>query len=35
VTFILDKQLRKRVAYSGIYWEADEFLHDVKELAEE
>ena len=35
VTFILDKQLRKRVAYSGIYWEADEFLHDLKELVDE
>ena len=35
VTFILDKQLHKRVAYSGINWEADEFLHDLKALAEE
>jgi len=35
VTFILDKQLRKRVAYSGINWEADEFLHDLKALADE
>ena len=35
VTFILDKQLRKRVAYSGINWDVDEFLHDLKALAEE
>ena len=35
VTFILDKQLRKRVAYSGINWEADEFLHDLKALTDE
>ncbi len=35
VTFILDKQLRKRVAYSGINWDADEFLHDLKALTEE
>tara|TARA_B100001179_G_scaffold199984_1_gene160235 strand:- start:136 stop:408 length:273 start_codon:yes stop_codon:yes gene_type:complete len=35
VTFILDKQLRKRVAYSGIYWEADEFIHDLKALVDE
>ena len=35
VTFILDKQLRKRVAYSGINWEADEFLHDLKALVDE
>ena len=35
VTFILDKQLHKRVAYSGINWEADEFLHDLKALVDE
>ena len=35
VTFIIDKQQRKRVAYSGIHWDVDEFLHDVNELSEE
>ena len=35
VTFILDKQLRKRVAYSGINWDVDELLHDLKALADE
>ena len=35
VTFIIDKQQRKRVAYSGIHWDADEFLHDVMSLADE
>ena len=35
VTFILDKQLRKRVAYSGINWDVDDFLHDLKALADE
>ena len=35
VTYIIDKQLRKRVAYSGIYWDADDFLHDVKALSDE
>ncbi|MBM47159.1 MAG: hypothetical protein CMB35_00840 [Euryarchaeota archaeon] len=35
VTFIIDKQQRKRVAYSGINWDADDFLQDVKALADE
>lgn len=35
VTFIVDKEHRKRVAYSGITWSADDFLHDVKELADQ
>lgn len=35
VTFIVDKNHRKRVAYSGINWNVDDFLHDVKELSEE
>ncbi len=35
VTFIIDKQQRKRVAYSGINWDVDEFLQDVKTLADE
>ncbi len=35
VTYIIDKQLRKRVAYSGIYWDADDFLHDVMALSDE
>ena len=35
VTFIIDKEQRKRVAYSGIHWEVDDFLQDVKTLAEE
>ena len=35
VTCIVDKEHRKRVAYSGITWSADDFLHDVKELADQ
>ena len=35
VTYIIDKQLRKRVAYSGIYWDADNFLQDVITLSDE
>ena len=35
VTFILDKQMRKRVAYSGINWDAEEFTHDVQTLENE
>ena len=35
VTFIIDKEQRKRVAYSGIHWNVEDFLHDVKALAEE
>ena len=34
-TFILDKQMRKRVAYSGIQWDAGEFLQDVISLVGE
>ena len=35
VTFIIDKEGRKRVAYSGIHWDVNEFLQDVKTLADE
>ena len=35
VTFIIDKEQRKRVAYSGIHWDVGDFLQDVKALAEE
>ncbi|MEE3232387.1 MAG: SCO family protein [Candidatus Thermoplasmatota archaeon] len=35
VTFILDKQMRKRVAYSGINWDAGEFTHDVQALVDQ
>lgn len=35
VTFIIDKEQRKRVAYSGIHWKVDDFLQDVKTLADE
>ena len=35
VTFIIDKEQRKRVAYSGIQWDVNDFLHDVKTLANE
>ncbi|MEC7364717.1 MAG: SCO family protein [Candidatus Thermoplasmatota archaeon] len=35
VTFIIDKEQRKRVAYSGIHWSVEDFLQDVKALAEE
>ena len=34
VTFIIDKDQRKRVAYSGIMWDV-EASQDVKTLAEE
>jgi hypothetical protein len=34
-TFIVGKEMRKRVAYSGIFWDADEFLQDVITLADE
>jgi hypothetical protein len=27
--------MRKRVAYSGIYWDAEEFTHDVQSLEHE
>ena len=35
VTFIIDKEGKKRVYYSGINWDVDEFLHDIRELADE
>ena len=35
VTYIIDKQMKKRVAYSGIYWDAADFLHDVVVLSDE
>jgi hypothetical protein len=35
VTFILDKQTRKRVAWTGINWDVQEFLLDVKALSTE
>ncbi|MDP7002722.1 MAG: SCO family protein [Candidatus Thalassarchaeaceae archaeon] len=35
VTFIIDKSQRKRIAYSGINWAVDDFLQDVKTLADE
>jgi hypothetical protein len=35
VTFIIDKEQRKRVAYSGINWDVNEFLQDIKTLADE
>ena len=35
VTFIIDKEQRKRVAYSGIHWDVEDFLHDVKALVDE
>jgi len=35
VTFIIDKNQHKRVAYSGIHWDVAEFLSDVKSLADE
>ncbi len=35
VTFIIDKEQRKRVSYSGIMWDVDDFLEDVRTLADE
>ena len=35
VTFIVDKEQRKRVAYSGIHWDVENFIHDIKALADE
>ena len=35
VTYILDKDLNKRLAFAGIGWDADEFLHDVRVLVNE
>ena len=34
-TFIIDKEMRKRVAYSGITWDTSELLQDVISLVEE
>ena len=34
-TFIVGKEMRKRVAYSGIFWDAGDFLQDVITLADE
>ena len=35
VTFILDKETRKRVAWTGINWDVQEFLLDIKALSTE
>jgi len=35
VTFILDKQTRKRVAWTGIDWNVQEFLLDIQALSSE
>ena len=35
VTFILDKQTRKRVAWTGINWDVQEFLLDIQALSSE
>ena len=35
VTFILDKQTRKRVAWTGINWDVQEFLLDIQALSTE
>ena len=35
VTFILDKQTRKRVAWTGINWDVQEFLLDIQTLSSE
>ena len=35
VTFILDKQTRKRVAWTGIHWDVQEFLLDIHALSSE
>jgi len=35
VTFILDKQTRKRVAWTGIDWNVQEFLLDIHALSSE
>ena len=34
-TFIVGKEMRKRVAYSGIFWDAGDFLQDVITLTDE
>ena len=35
VTFVLDKQLRKRLAWTGTAWELDLFVEDLQNLADE
>lgn len=35
ITFILDKQLRKRVAYTGTTWDMDGFVEDLQKLVDE
>jgi cytochrome oxidase Cu insertion factor (SCO1/SenC/PrrC family) len=35
VTFILDKQLRKRIAWTGTAWDLDGFVEDLQNLAAE
>ena len=35
VTFILDKETRKRVAWTGINWDVQEFLLDIQALSTE
>ena len=35
VTFVLDKQLRKRLAWTGTAWELDLFIEDLQVLAAE
>ncbi len=35
VTFIIDKQTRKRIAWTGINWDVQEFLLDIKALSTE
>jgi len=35
VTFVLDKQLRKRLAWTGTAWELDLFIEDLQNLANE
>lgn len=35
VTFIIDKDQRKRVAYSGIHWDVNDFIQDIKTLVDE
>jgi hypothetical protein len=35
VTFILDKQMRKRIAYTGTSWDLEGFVEDLQTLADE
>ena len=35
VTFVLDKQLRKRLAWTGTAWDLDLFVEDLQNLANE